>query len=147
MKEVFYGYVDQVKPLTCEKLASVICYGDGTGGFEMIDLPAALQRAPIFSFNHIEISPGNQSIWIAGGNFFDVIPYEGKYDAQALALFQFTGRRSVSLPDTTLVSFRGQVRDIKTIKLNTGKTLIAVAPNNASLQFYLWNNQNIQDAN
>ncbi len=26
-------------------------------------------------------------MFISGGNFFDVIPYEGQYDAQPLALF------------------------------------------------------------
>ena len=82
MKDVFYGWVDSIKPLTAEKLASVVCYGDGKGGFVMKDLPAELQLAPIFAFQR---GPGD--IFISGGNFFDVIPYEGQYDAQPLALF------------------------------------------------------------
>jgi enediyne biosynthesis protein E4 len=147
MKEVFYGYVDKVTPLTCEKLASVICYGDGKGGFEMVDLPDALQRAPIFSFSRVETSRTKQPLWIAGGNFFDVIPYEGKYDAQALSLFQFMGRGAVIFPDTTVLSFKGQVRDIKTIKTNTGRLFIAVAANNSPLEFLTPNNQKIEDAN
>src|SRR5678810_406881 len=53
MKDVFYGWVDSIKPLTAERLGSVVCYGDGKGNFRIKDLPAELQLSPIFSFEVI----------------------------------------------------------------------------------------------
>ncbi|HSB93784.1 MAG TPA: VCBS repeat-containing protein, partial [Flavitalea sp.] len=141
MKEVFYGYVDTVKPLTCEKLASVVCYSDGRGSYTMVDLPDQLQRAPIFSFSYIESNSNNRSFWLAGGNFYDVIPYEGRYDAQALSMFQCSGRKVMLLADTNLLRFKGQVRDIKTVKTGSGKTLVAVAANNSPLVFFSLSNK------
>jgi hypothetical protein len=73
MKDVFYGWIDTIKPVIAERLGSVVCYGDGKGNFKMADLPAALQMAPIFSF--LKIAPGAAGDeWLAGGNFFDVLP-------------------------------------------------------------------------
>ena len=135
MKEVFYGYVDTVKPLTCEKLSSVVCYGDGKGGFNMVNLPDQLQRAPIFIFHQVNRSPTHESFWMAGGNFFDVIPYEGKYDGQALALFKFKDRQVIPISDTSVLSLSGQVRDIKTINSKSGNPFIVVARNNSPLVF------------
>ena len=38
MKDVFYGWIDTVKPFLAERLGSAICYGDGKGGFSITDL-------------------------------------------------------------------------------------------------------------
>ena len=50
---------------------------------------------------------------MAGGNFFDVIPYEGRYDAQPLALFSAKGNRLQYIHQPELSAFKGQVRDVK----------------------------------
>ncbi|MBS1573774.1 MAG: VCBS repeat-containing protein, partial [Bacteroidetes bacterium] len=68
MKDVFYGWVDTVKPLTAERLASAIFYGDGRGGFKEEELPLDLQLAPEFSFQKINKTiPGN-NLYLSGGN-------------------------------------------------------------------------------
>lgn len=87
MKDVFYGWIDTIKPLMCERLGSAVCYGDGKGNFTIKDLPNELQLSPIFSFLKIKTTAANENMYVSGGNFFDVIPYEGRYDAQPLALF------------------------------------------------------------
>ena len=53
MKDVIYGWIDTIKPLTCDRLGSAICWGDGKGRFKINDLPTRLQEAPIFSFQKI----------------------------------------------------------------------------------------------
>jgi hypothetical protein len=134
MKDVFYGFVDNVEPLRVTQLASVVCYGDGKGGFTLKQLPNELQLAPIFSFQKVAIAQG-QNTYAAGGNFFDVIPYEGRYDAQPLALFQFSHTDVRYIHQPSLFNLKGQVRDMQWLRRN-GDRVLAIARNNEPLLFY-----------
>jgi enediyne biosynthesis protein E4 len=134
MKDVYYGFVDTVKPFVAERLGSAVCFGDGNGGFNITDLPADLQLAPVMSFQRIATA-GNSTTYLAGGNFFDVVPYEGKYDAQPLAAFSITGTSVQYVHQPGLLSYNMQVRDVKWIKNKSGNILVA-APNNGSLLFF-----------
>lgn len=137
MKDAFYGFVDDIKPLLCERLGSAICYGDGKGGFILTDLPGGLQLAPIFSFQKIAAGKNGNKSYLCGGNFFDVIPYEGRYDAQPLALFTVSKNNVVSyVPQANLAQVKGQVRDIKWLKGAQNKEYMIVARNNDKLLFY-----------
>jgi hypothetical protein len=137
MKDVFYGWIDTIKPVIAERLGSAICFGDGKGNFKINDLPAELQLAPIFSFQKIVGMGANENMYLSGGNFFDVIPYEGRYDAQPLALFTVNKNNAVTyLPQPNLAQLKGQVRDIKTIRTAMSGNSILVARNNDSLLLY-----------
>ena len=136
MEEVFYGWIDTITPLISERLGSAVFYGDGKGGFTMEELPAALQLAPIFSFEKIR-NEGNVNFYIAGGNFFDVIPYEGRYDAQALAMFSVDRKNNISYRhDPQLLSLQGQVRGIRLIQNSSKENLLMIARNNERLKIY-----------
>jgi hypothetical protein len=87
MDRAFYGYAETVTPLQAERLGSAICYGNGEGVFSINDLPAELQLAPVFAFQKVPSSSGDNR-YIGAGNFFDVTPYEGRYDAQPVAVVQ-----------------------------------------------------------
>jgi len=140
MKDVFYGWIDTIKPIMSERLGSVVCYGDGKGNFTISDLPVNLQLAPVFSFEQIETTANAANIYIAGGNFFDVIPYEGRYDAQPAALFSVSNdRKIIAIPQQNLSAVNGQVRDLKWITNRNGKTLL-VARNNEQLLLFKQNN-------
>ena len=93
--------------------------------------------APVFSFQIAGDSSEKEKSYLAGGNFYDVIPYEGRYDAQPLALFSI-GRnkecRSVVQP--ALAALNGQVRDIKWLNNGPGKKVLAVACNDDKLMTY-----------
>jgi hypothetical protein len=130
MKDVFYGWVDTIRPQMAETLGSAVCYGDGRGNFEMKEMPADMQLAPIFSFEKIG---AGQNLYVGGGNFFDVIPYEGQYDAQAIALFSFKQDSVYTLPPSFDGHYRGQVRDIKWMRIGKDSVLM-VAMNNDSLK-------------
>jgi len=138
MKDVFYGWVDTVKPIVAERLGSVVCYGDGKGGFEMQDLPLELQLAPIFSFQKIQLPGSGKNIYLSAGNFFDVIPYEGRYDAQPLASFNFTNNKLHYVPQSSLAGAKGQFRDLKLIRTANNKNLLLAARNNESLLSFVW---------
>ncbi|HRP57221.1 VCBS repeat-containing protein [Agriterribacter sp.] len=136
MKDVFYGWIDTIKPVIAERLGSAICYGDGKGGFTINDLPVELQLAPIFSFQKVNSNNAGEATWLAGGNFFDVIPYEGRYDAQALALFSINKDKDCkAIPQSNLADINGQVRDIKWLKTYKGHKNLIIARNNDRLIF------------
>lgn len=136
MKDVFYGWIDTVKPLLAERLGSAVFYGDGKGNFIIHDLPASLQLAPVFSFEKIVQSPFNENTYITGGNFFDVIPYEGRYDAQASALFTFNKKDSFNyISQQNLSAIKGQVRDIKLLRSAKYGKILMLARNDDSIIF------------
>ena len=134
MKDVFYGWIDNTQPFIAERLGSAVCYGDGKGNFAINDLPADLQLAPVMSFQKIS-NTNQENKYLAGGNFFDVIPYEGRYDAQPLTLFGSSGNNVNYIHQSNLAEQKGQVRDIK--KIHTGKygDILVVARNNEKLLF------------
>jgi hypothetical protein len=136
MKDVFYGWIDSTKPVIAERFGSAIFFNDGKGGFTPQDLPANLQLAPIFTFQKL-ISAGGERRYIAGGNFFDVIPYEGRYDAQSLAVFGVRNDKAVKYyPQPALAAVRGQLRDLKWLRSAGEKNILMASRNNDSLLFY-----------
>jgi hypothetical protein len=136
MKDVFYGWIDTIKPLMAERLGSAVFYNDGKGNFKINDLPAALQLAPVFSFQKTGITTSDKNTYITGGNFFGVIPYEGRYDAQPFALFNSNKNDSINyLPDIGLSAIKGQIRDIKWIHTLKYGDVLMVARNNESILF------------
>lgn len=140
MKDAFYGWIDTVKPLIAERLASAVFYGDEKGGFTINDLPLNLQLSPVFSFQKIDKNESGDNMYLSGGNFFGVTPYEGRYDAQALALFEEQpGNKINDIHQPALASVNGEVRDIKWLQTSQGKILV-VARNNEPLLFYKLNN-------
>jgi len=135
MKDVFYGWIDTVKPLIAERLGSTVCVGNGKGSFIMQDMPSQLQAAPVFAFQKAASSNGANN-YLLGGNFFDVIPYEGRYDAQPLNLFAIDSKNKVvAIPQQNLLGLKGQIRDIKWLRTAKGNELV-VAQNNGPLLFY-----------
>jgi hypothetical protein len=136
MKDAFYGFAEQVQPLLAERLGSAVCYGDGNGGFTLTDLPAELQSAPVFSFQKAG-SGGNENRYLAAGNFFEVIPYEGRYDAQAAALFSISKERAVApIHDAKVALITGQLRDLKWLRTAAADSLLVMVRNNDRLLFY-----------
>lgn len=134
MKDVFYGWIDSIKPYTAERLGSAICYGDGKGNFTINDLPSMQQRSPIFSFEKIKSHSNKGTTYLCGGNFFDVIPYEGRYDAQALSVFQVDNKNNIiSVKQPELAAVKGQVRDVKWLQTIKNDSIVIVARNNEHL--------------
>jgi enediyne biosynthesis protein E4 len=136
MKDVFYGYAEQVEPLVAERLGSAVLYGDGKGAFEIHDLPAELQLTPVFSFRKLKHHAGAENLYAIAGNFFDVIPYEGRYDAQAVAVFSAKDKNIRYIHQSNLAAIPGQVRDLKWLRSAKNVDLLAVVSNNQPLQFY-----------
>jgi hypothetical protein len=133
MKDVYYGWIDSTKPLVAERLASAVFLGNGKGDFVIHDLPPALQLAPVFAFQKVSSALFNKNSYLLGGNFFDVPPYEGRYDARPLAFFS-SGKDSIHfIPQENLSAVDGQIRDIKWIHTARHGNILMVARNNNSI--------------
>ena len=133
---MFYDLFKDYIELKAEHLSSACFINDGKGNFKTQDLPDDLQLAPIFSFQKIN-KTDNENMYLSGGNFFDVVPYEGRYDAQPLALFGINKNNAITyFPQPVLAELKGQVRDVKSIHTAKNGDVILVARNNERLTFY-----------
>lgn len=128
---VFYDLFKDYRELKAEVLASSVFINQGETRFERKDLPASIQESPVSSFVK---APGNGH-YFSGGNFFDVVPYEGRYDARAIGEFNISrGDSLYASPDNAaFLPVRGQVRDMKWLRGPGGKKILLLARNNASL--------------
>ena len=135
-KSVQYMFYDLFKDYTefkAETLGSACFINDGNGHFIKSDLPFVQQLSPVSSIQQI---PG-KSTFITGGNFLDVIPYEGAYDAASLTMFQCnTTKKGIGFYKSEVIETRGQVRDMKWIKHAKYGPVLIVARNNEPLSFY-----------
>ncbi|HEV9038577.1 MAG TPA: VCBS repeat-containing protein [Puia sp.] len=125
--DLFRNYIE----LKAETLSTSCFINDGKGNYVRTDLPDELQKAPVFSFAQLP-----DSSYLAGGNFYGVRPYEGKYDALCPTVFSFdkhSGRASARdiLPDVN-----GEVRDLKWLHTAKYGDILVAARNNDSLLFF-----------
>ncbi|MDE3235022.1 MAG: VCBS repeat-containing protein [Bacteroidota bacterium] len=130
---LFYDLFKDYTELKAETLGSACFINDGKGNFTKQELPFDLQLSPILSFQKFK----NENRYIAGGNFFDVPPYEGFYDAASLSVFDISSKKdNTAVTHTSLIDIKGQVRDLKWIHtVKYGDVLIA-AKNNSRIEFY-----------
>jgi hypothetical protein len=126
---IFYDLFKDYKELKAETLSSSVFINDGKGMFQRFNLNDDLQLSPVMSFT----STGNKAGYIAGGNFYGVIPYEGRYDALYPSLFSFEGTNSSLY--STMPAVQGEVRDMKWITVKGGSKLLLIARNNEPLIF------------
>ncbi|MBG9375308.1 VCBS repeat-containing protein [Panacibacter sp. DH6] len=133
-KDVQYMFFDLFKDyteLTAETLSSSCFINDGNGNFKRTDLPDGLQLAPVMAFNK------TKNGFIAAGNFYGTIPYEGRYDALFPTFFSYNKPGGNFKIDETISELRIEARDLKWIRLgvkDSVKTLI-IAGNNEPMQF------------
>ncbi|MDO9374290.1 MAG: VCBS repeat-containing protein [Ferruginibacter sp.] len=131
---MFYDLFTDYKELKAETLSSSAFINNGTGNFQRSDLPLPLQYAPVFAFTSFSVK--NQLAWIAGGNFFGVVPYEGRYDALTPTTFNYQAASKTFVTGTTLPEYTGEVRDMKWITTTPGQQMLIMARNNQPLTFF-----------
>lgn len=128
---IFDDLFKDYQELQAEVLSSSVFINNGQESFTRQDLPDPLQMSPIMSFTAIDHS------FIGAGNFYGVIPYEGRYDAQVPVNFEY---RSGTLQANYLFSnVTTEVRDLKWIRAASNKKVLVVASNNGPLQFLRFN--------
>lgn len=129
---MFYDLFKDYLELKAEVLGSSCFINDGKGNFTRMDLPDELQLSPVMSF----VKGTKPASFIAGGNFFGVIPYEGRYDALLPTEFSFNkSTRSFSVT-FNIRNFDGEVRDSKWLNITDNKKALVIARNNQPLVFF-----------
>ncbi len=133
VKFLFGDLWDDYLELKAETLSSSIFINDGKGNFIRKDLPEELQLAPIFSFSELPFQ--KRSSYFAVGNFYGVLPYEGRYDAMNPTIFNYDRKLGQFTNITELPNLNGEFRDAKWIRYHDQKKILVVAKNNSSLIF------------
>ena len=131
---MFYDLFKDYKEFTAETLSSACFMNDGKGNFVRIDLPDALQLAPVFSFAPVQVN--NLPAYIAAGNFSGVMPYEGKYDALFPTVFNYNAVTKQFNIQSILASAGGEMRDIKWVHDGAKGQRLLLARNNNAILFY-----------
>ena len=134
VQELFGDSLTDKHPLIATSFASGVFYNKGKAGFQFRAFPSAAQVAPLFGFTAFK---GNYNGILAGGNFWGVLPYEGRYDAGFGNILLTDKKQNFTALSPVGSGFlvRGEVRDIKAIKTANG-TIYAVAVNNDKIRFF-----------
>jgi enediyne biosynthesis protein E4 len=137
VEEIFGSRLDKAKILDANTLASQWWRNDGKGNFTPVQLPAALQWAPLYSFYCADFNQDGKPDILSGGNFYGVTPYEGRYDAMlpTLSFGQGNGLLGNTFPVEPALRINGEIRDIQPIRLAEGKKALLLACNNGMIRF------------
>jgi hypothetical protein len=130
---MFFNLFKDYTALQAETLGSCCFINDGKGNFTKMELPAALQMAPVFTF--CPLSADKKGNYLAAGNFYGVVPYEGRYDALLPSALSFSKAVNNFQFITNMPFADGEVRDAKWIRCAAGKQVLIVAQNNKGLTF------------
>ncbi len=128
---MFYNLFTGYKEYKAEVLSSSCFINDGKGNFKRYDLSDDLQFAPVMAFDTI----GNNS-FMAAGNFYGVVPYEGRYDALLPTTFSFNTGSDKFITSAKIPTFNGEARDIKWLNSINGKKILMITTNNGEIKFY-----------
>ncbi len=134
VKYMFYDLFKDYRELKAETLGSSCFINDGKGNFKRMDLPDELQLAPVMAF--APAGAGQTGSYIGVGNFYGVIPYEGRYDALLPTIFSFDKNTNRFANQLNIPSFDGAARDIKWLNAVGGNKILVIAGNNKGLQFF-----------
>ena len=120
--------ISKAKKLQAYTLQSSVLWNDN-GQLSLQPLPSFLQVSPIFSFASFSDKNGSLN-YIAGGNFYDVLPYEGRYDAMLPTLFSIAQKNVFC---KGYIMQKGAVRNIQPIILQNKYQALLLAKNNGPL--------------
>ena len=130
VQEMFGDLLKNAVQLRVTTLSSSCFLNDGRGNFRQENLPEELQLAPVFSFVSLPFT--NEKTYLAAGNFYGVLPYEGRYDALSPTVFSYgTGFNVQSI----LPAINAEIRDQAFIRYFDGTRVLVMAANNHELIF------------
>ncbi|HSB93801.1 MAG TPA: VCBS repeat-containing protein, partial [Flavitalea sp.] len=129
--EVFPDLPEGTTELQVSTLESILLINNGSGGFGKRALPREVQLAPVFDFFTGDLNGDRLPDLVAGGNFYGVTPYEGRYDGLLLSPFpgNRTGGFDRQVYEPVTNSIRGETRKILSLEAG-GKSALLVGRNN-----------------
>ena len=145
--EIFGSKLEQATQFSANDFNTEVFLNDGKGNFTVKLLPREAQIAPVFAMAVNDVDGDGMPDIVLGGNFYGVLPYEGRYDASiGTVLLQAKNGQFKSSPyrETGLL-LNGEVRDIKILKGAHGATYFLVARNNEALECWRLMGKNAGD--
>lgn len=110
---------------------SQLLINNGNGSFEFRSLPINAQFSPVYAIESLDFNEDGKTDLVLCGNFFDVIPEMGQYDASYGLLLEGLGNGQFRALDASAgFTVKGQVRQLRIIKDAAGKDLLFVVRNN-----------------
>ncbi|WP_115375679.1 VCBS repeat-containing protein [Adhaeribacter pallidiroseus] len=111
---------------------------EGNFKFSMRALPIEAQFSPVFGIETLDYNQDGILDILLTGNFYDVLPEIGRYDANYGLLLQGKGQGAfAAIPSgQSGLLVKGQVRRSEIIKGANGQTFLILAKNNDKLQVY-----------
>lgn len=132
-----------VQKRTASQPNSSLLINTGKGNFELRALPWEAQLAPIFGITTTDYDHDGKLDILLTGNFFDVLPELGRYDANDGLILKGTGKGSNGEPQFVAVkpaqsgfSVTGQVRRMRKARTSNRKELIILAKNKDKAQVF-----------
>ncbi len=128
----------QAEVKEARQFASMVAYNAGDGTFALEDLPVEAQLAPVRSIMIDDMTGTGTPEVLLAGNFHDVLPLRGRYDASYGVLLQMQEASSpplapVPLRESGLV-LTGQVRHLRALRTIDDQRLLVAARNDTTLQ-------------
>jgi hypothetical protein len=113
-----------------------ILLNQGNLKFTLQTLPLEAQFSPVFGIDTLEYNQDNKLDLLLTGNFFDVLPEIGRYDANYGLLLQAQGNGKFTAikPQKSGLQVHGQVRKTQQIFGAGNQPLFILAKNNDTLQ-------------
>ncbi|WP_266202659.1 VCBS repeat-containing protein [Pontibacter kalidii] len=110
----------------------------GNSTFSLEALPVEVQFSPIHAIETVDYNQDGQLDILLAGNFYDVLPEIGQYDANYGLLLEGrgNGRFEVRKPKDTGFFTKGQVRRMRQVAGANGQVYFLLAKNNAPLQVF-----------
>ena len=116
------------------------CYleNKGNGRFGLSPLPREAQFSPVYAINTGDYNKDGLMDMLLAGNFFGTRIKFGEYDANKGLLLAGNGKGEFTPMNDLQSGFRirGEVRDIRSIKLISGKSIYIFVLNNDSAKIY-----------
>lgn len=139
VQETFGSLLQGASVLEANTLQSAILKNDGKGNFSITNLPFPAQESPVFAWMQTGAKNSNTPDLISGGNLYGIAPYEGRYDASFGNTLVIKGDNLQWVsPVASGFYVRGEIRDIKPIKLAGHARAFVVGVNNAPLKFFVY---------
>jgi hypothetical protein len=131
------GELDKALVLTVNQTQTCVFYNDGKGNFTMQPLPVRAQFSPVYGILAADLNNDGIKDLFLGGNFYNVKPEVGRYDASFGCTLLGNPKHGFSYipPAQSGLFVTGELRDIATIKTKKGIQII-VARNNDALQLF-----------
>lgn len=117
--------------------SSSILINEGSGKFKLHDLPRIAQVSPVHAIETLDYDNDGVLDILLGGNFFDVLPELGRYDASYGLVLHGKGGSQFEpvMPKQSGFFMTGQVRKMSIVKRGD-EDLVIVAKNNDSTQVF-----------